>query len=64
MLRSSVKRTGMEMLLKILGKLLIYIKKNKGPRMDPKGTPCAILPQLQIVVVRVLWRTFETISTL
>ena len=53
----------MEILLKILGKLLIYIKKNKGPRMYPKGTPCEILPQLQ-VAVRVLWRTFETISTL
>ena len=57
----SVKKTGMEILLKILDKLLIYIKRNKGPRINPKGTPCEILPQLEIVV---LWRTFETISAL
>jgi hypothetical protein len=58
MFLSSAKRTGMEILPKILGKLLIYMKKNKGPRVDPKGTPCEILPQLEVVV---LWRTFETI---
>jgi len=44
MLRSSVKRTGMEILLKILGKSLIYIKKSKGPRIYPWGTPWEFLP--------------------
>jgi hypothetical protein len=62
MLLSSAKRTGMEILLKILGKLLIYIKKNKGPRIDPKGTPCEILPHIEAVVL--LGETFETILTL
>jgi len=61
MLLSSVKITGMEILLRILSNLLIYIKKNKGPRIDPKGTPCEILPQLEVAV---LWWTFETISAL
>ena len=61
MLLSSAKRTGMEILLKIVSKLLMYIKKNKGPRIDPKGTPCEILPQLEVAV---LWRYFETILTL
>jgi hypothetical protein len=31
---SSAKRTGMEILPKILGKSLIYIKNSKGPRID------------------------------
>jgi hypothetical protein len=35
MLISSVKRTGMEILLKLLGKSLIYIKKSKDPRIYP-----------------------------
>jgi hypothetical protein len=32
---SSGKRTGMEILSKILGKSLIYIKNSKSPRIDP-----------------------------
>jgi len=32
---SSVKRTGREILLKILGELFTYIKKSKSPRIDP-----------------------------
>ena len=35
MLISSVKIASMEKLLKILGKSLIYIKKSKGPKIDP-----------------------------
>lgn len=44
---SSAKRTGMEILPKILGKSLIYIKNSKGPRIDDWGTPYEILPQAE-----------------
>ena len=61
MLVSSVKIRGMEVLRKIVGLLTCMYKKSKGPRIDPRGTPCEILPKSEEVV---LWRTFETISTL
>jgi len=40
---SSAKSTQMEILFKVLGKSLMYKRNNKGPRIDPCGTPSVIL---------------------
>jgi hypothetical protein len=29
------------------GRLFMYIMKSKGPRIDPWGTPCLIVPQFE-----------------
>jgi hypothetical protein len=42
---SSAKRIGEEILFGNKGKSLMKIKNNRGPRMDPCGTPCDIEPQ-------------------
>jgi hypothetical protein len=34
--------TGMEILFKVLGESLMYKTNNKGPRINPCGTPCVI----------------------
>ena len=55
----SAERTGMEILIKILGLSLIYIGKDKGTRINSWGTPCEILQQSVVVVVVVVvvrWR--------
>jgi hypothetical protein len=35
-----VNRIGLDILDKILGRSLTCRRKNKGPRMEPWGTPC------------------------
>jgi len=34
-----------------LGKSLTYIKKSKGPKIDPCGTPWVIFVQLESVLI-------------
>jgi hypothetical protein len=40
---SSANIIGMAVGSTALGRSLIYIKKSKGPKMDPCGTPCVIV---------------------
>jgi hypothetical protein len=42
-LEPSAKRTGTEILHKIVGKSLIYKRNGSGPKMDPCSTPCELL---------------------
>jgi hypothetical protein len=44
---SSAKGIGEEILFNTRGKSLMQIKNNRGPRMDPCGTPCDIEPQFE-----------------
>ena len=39
---SSANRTGLDTLDMILGRSLIFRRKNRGPSMEPWGTPCLI----------------------
>jgi len=41
-LTPSAKGIGIDLPIKIFGKSLIYIRNNKGPRIDRCGTPCFI----------------------
>jgi hypothetical protein len=40
MLVSSANRIGLDILGMILGRSLTYRRKNRGPNMEPWGTPC------------------------
>ena len=43
---SLANNTGMALLFIILCKLFIYIRKSKGPRMEPCAVPCLALTEL------------------
>jgi hypothetical protein len=38
---------GIDLLFKMFGKSLMYNKNNKGPKIDPWGTPLTTLRQLE-----------------
>jgi hypothetical protein len=42
---SSAKRIGFDMEFIFRGRSFICIMHNKGPRIDPWGTPCFSVPQ-------------------
>jgi hypothetical protein len=44
---SSANSMGFHDLLIVGGRSFIYIMKSKGPRIDPWGIPCFIIPQLE-----------------
>jgi hypothetical protein len=44
---SSANNTGMDLLFIALGKSFIYVRKNRGPIMEPCGTPCLTFAQLE-----------------
>jgi hypothetical protein len=54
MLVSSVKVIGVESLFIVLGKSFIYKRNNKGPNIDPCGTPCLTLSQSEVILVLLL----------
>jgi hypothetical protein len=47
MLVSSAKSTGLDLLIIMFGKAFIYKRNNKGPRIDPWGTPFLTEPHLE-----------------
>ena len=51
MLVSSANMIRMAVGSTTLGKSLMYIRKSKGPKIDPCGTPCVIFVQLQCILV-------------
>ena len=50
MLVSSAKKIGMDISFMHLGLSFIYRRNNRGPRMEPCGTPCFIGAQLERVL--------------
>jgi hypothetical protein len=44
---SSVNIMGSDKELIVKGKLLVYIMKSKGPRINPQGAPYFIIPQFE-----------------
>jgi len=50
MLVSSANKTGTDLSLTNLGKSFINMKKSKGPKNEPWGTPCSILAQVDVVI--------------
>jgi len=44
---SSANNTGSHTECILRGRSFIYIMKNRGPRIDPWGTPCFNVPQSQ-----------------
>jgi hypothetical protein len=47
---SSAKIIGAEVLFINFGKSFIYIRKSRGPRMEPCGTPCLNLAQSETLL--------------
>jgi hypothetical protein len=44
---SSANIMGSDKLFIVGGRSFMYIMKSKGPRIDPWGTPCFIVPQFE-----------------
>jgi hypothetical protein len=54
---SSVYSIGLEFVFIPCGRSLIYRRKNKGPKIDPWGTPHFLIPQLEENVPNPLYST-------
>jgi len=48
---SSAKIIGAEVLFIILGKLFIYKRKSRGPKIEPCGTPCLTVAQFETLLL-------------
>jgi hypothetical protein len=48
---SSAKIIGVEVLFIMLGKSFMYIRKSRGPRTEPFGTPCITLAQFETLLL-------------
>jgi len=46
---SSANNVGSDTEFTLRGRSFIYIMNNRGPRTDPLGTPCFIVPQRKIL---------------
>jgi hypothetical protein len=44
---SSANIMGIAKVFIVGGRSFIQIMKSKGPKIDPSGTPCSIVPQLE-----------------
>ena len=51
MLVSSTYRKGTDLSLTTLGKLFMKKRKIKGPKIEPWGTPCSFLVQVDVVML-------------
>jgi hypothetical protein len=48
---SSANKIGTDLSFTNLGKSFINMRKNKGPKTKPWGTPCSVLVQRDVVVI-------------
>jgi len=51
MLVSSANKMETDLSFTNLGKSFINMRKSKGPKTDPWGTPCSILAQVDVVIL-------------
>ena len=51
MLVSSANNIGTDLSFMNLGKLFINMRKSKGPKTEPCGTPCSTLDQVDDVIL-------------
>ena len=51
MLVSSENKRGSDLSFTNLGKLFMNTRKSKGPKTEPRGTPCSILAQVDVVIL-------------
>ena len=54
MLVSSANKIGTDLSLTDLGKTFIKMRKSKGPKTKPWGTPCSTLSQVDVVILSFL----------
>jgi hypothetical protein len=62
---SSANRIGLDFLLMGFDRSFMFRKKSKGPKIDPCGTPCFIIPQFEnalglkfLFFISILWYLF------
>jgi hypothetical protein len=48
---SSANKIGTDLSFTNLGKSFINMRKSKGPKTEPWGTPCSIIVQLDVIIV-------------
>ena len=58
---SLANKTGMDLLFSTFGKSLTYIRKSKGPRMEPCIIPCLTLAQLESEELFILLLQIDTL---
>ena len=51
MLVSSANKIGTDLSFTNLGKSFINMEKSKGPKAEPRGTPCFIFVQVDVVIL-------------